>query len=933
MPRLQTFSPLVFALCASIAVFATSSCENLNCDAQEQELFFETNIRPIFREFCFDCHGATEELEGSLDLRQVRLLKSGGDSGAAIVAGAAAKSLLVERIESGDMPPSEHRVPEEKIDTIKKWIERGAKTARAEPKKIERGLGVTPEERNYWAFRPIRRPDLPTVKSTGRIRTPIDAFLLADLESKGLSFAADADRETLIRRAYLDLLGLPPTPEQVKSFVNDKRENAWSILVDRLLESKHYGERWARHWLDVAGYADSEGYTNSDVARPWAYKYRDWVIRALNADMPLDQFIVWQLAGDELVDPPYKNLSSRDIDKITATGFLRMAIDGTGSENNDESRNAVVADTIKIVSSSFLGLSVGCAQCHDHRYDPISHQDYYRIRAVFEPALNYKKWRNPNQRRLSLYTDADIAAAAEIEKQAAQKTKERSEKQKQFMEAALQGELAKLPEDKRKALEQAYKTPGNKRTPEQKMLLAKNPNVGNLSPGVLYQYNKGNADELKAMDKAIADIRAKKPTHEYVRALTEPANQSPETKLFHRGDYRQPKYTVQPGGLTIAAPENSRFEIQPNDKSTPSTGRRIAYARWLTSGRHPLVARVLVNRFWLHHFGKTFVATPDEFGKLGADPKHLELMDWLADELMAKGWSLKHFHRLVLNSTVYQQSSDRDERSNQIDASNDSYWHFPVKRLEAETIRDSVLAVTGQMDSTFFGKAINVAKDEVGQIVIKGDRQRRSIYLQVRRTEPVSLLKSFDAPVMQVNCAVRETSTVATQSLMLMNSEFILKYSKHFANRLAVEAKQKVPSKKLKRFEAAFLKEHRTSTPWRYGYGAIHFGPENESARDHRDIKSIDFAPYPYFGGNTWKGAEKIPNDVLGYSYLTANSGHPAAANQKPIRRWISPISGEIRIKGTVAHHSPNGDGVELFIVKQTKKHSKRLQCLNRKPW
>ena len=370
--------------------------------AEDKPLTYERDIRPIFRAHCFDCHGATKEKKGKLDLRLQRFMVRGGETGPAIVAGKPQESLLLQRLRAGEMPPGDARVPDDQIEILERWISQGAPTARPEPETIADGLGITEEERAYWAFQPITKPAEPSVKDANRVRNPIDAFLLKRMQEKQLMFAPDADRLTLIKRVYLDLLGLPPTGEQIKTFLADERPDAYERLVDEVLESKHYGERWGRHWLDVAGYADSEGYSNADPVRTYAYKYRDYVIQSFNDNLPFNQFIQEQVAGDEMVKPPFKNMSEDNIRKLTATGFLRMAVDGTDSSNNDVSRNQMLADTIKIVSSSLLGVSVGCAQCHDHRYDPISHDDYHRIRAVFEPTFDWKKWRTPGNRKLSL---------------------------------------------------------------------------------------------------------------------------------------------------------------------------------------------------------------------------------------------------------------------------------------------------------------------------------------------------------------------------------------------------------------------------------------------------------------------------------------------------------------------------------------------------
>ena len=373
-----------------------------------RNLTYERDIRPIFRAHCFDCHGATDKLEGGLDLRLVRFLKKGGETGPAISAGKPDESFLLTRLRSGEMPPGEDTVPAEEIAIIEKWIASGANTARPEPESIGPGLGITEEERSFWSFQPIRRPDvaeLTSFPSELRVRTPIDALLLKSaaansneaIQEEGhsghASFSDDADRRSLVIRAYFDLIGLPPAPDEVDKWLNDSSDDWYDRLLTELLASPHYGERWGRHWLDVAGYADSEGYSTADSEREWAWKYRDWVIRSLNQDMPFDQFVAEQLAGDELAGPINGDLTPRQIDLFSATGFLRMAADGTGSgANTPDGRNQVIADTLKIVGTSLLGLSLQCAQCHDHRYDPIPHTDYFAIRAVFEPALDWKSW-------------------------------------------------------------------------------------------------------------------------------------------------------------------------------------------------------------------------------------------------------------------------------------------------------------------------------------------------------------------------------------------------------------------------------------------------------------------------------------------------------------------------------------------------------------
>ncbi|MFP6762141.1 MAG: DUF1549 and DUF1553 domain-containing protein, partial [Planctomycetaceae bacterium] len=586
------------------------------------------------------------------------------------------------------------------------------------------------------------------VGNVGQTANPVDAFLLRRLEEKQGSFAlaSQADRATLIRRLSFDLRGLPPSPDDVQRFMEDDSPDAFAQLVDRTLGSPDYGDRWGRHWLDVAGYADSEGYTNQDTVRPWAWKYRDWVIRSFNADTPYDRFVLEQLAGDELISPPYSELPEADIDRLVATGFLRMAPDGTGGGADDVelAKNDVMAGTVNIVSTSLLGLTVGCAQCHDHRYDPIPTADYYRLRAIFEPAYNWKAWRTPSKRRVSLYTAASRKRSAEIEVEAKKVDAERTEKQTGFIQATFEKELAKLPEEIREAARAARDADEKKRTPEQKALLKKHPSL-NVSAGSLYLYDRKAADQLKEMADQAKKIRDTKPKEEFVRAMTEVAGQVPTTFLFFRGDHEQPKQELAPAGLTVLTPSQPR-PIPVNEESVATTGRRLAWARRLTDGSHPLLARVIVNRVWMHHFGRGIVATPGDFGMLGAKPSHPELLDWLAMEFVESGWSLKQLHRLILNSTAWQQSSQRDAALAVADPDNVLFGGSRVRRVEAELLRDAILAVTGKLNDRHSGEPVPVMADRVGQWVIgkenlnagrpgpviamRGEEFRKSIFVQ-----------------------------------------------------------------------------------------------------------------------------------------------------------------------------------------------------------
>jgi mono/diheme cytochrome c family protein len=871
-------------------------------------LTYESHIRPIFRAHCFDCHGAADELKGKLDLRLVRLMQKGGEGGPVIVPGKPSESYLLQRIKAGEMPPGEKSLSAAEIRVIEQWIAAGAKTARPEPESIGPGLGITLEERSFWSFQPIQRPIVTGLSSESR--TPIDELILRQMPD-GMTFSPDADRRTLIKRAYFDLTGLPPTPNEMQKWLDDDADGWFDRLLTALLGSPHYGERWGRHWLDVAGYADSEGYTVKDDVRPWAYKYRDWVIRALNEDKPFDRFIIEQLAGDELAGPRDGDLTPEQIDLLTATGFLRMSADGTGSgANNPDGQNQVITDTLKIIGTSLLGLSIQCAQCHDHRYDPIPHTDYYALRAVFEPALDWKAWKVPNARRVSLYTAADRKKAAEIEAEAKTIGEERGKKQSEFMQQALDKELVKYDEPLRTQLREAYKTPGSKRTEEHKQLLAKNPSV-NISPGNLYQYLPKAAEELKKFDQRMKDVRAKKPVEEFLRALVEPPNHLPETKLFHRGDHQQPKQTIMPASLTVAAREDARRQFTPNDSGLPSSGRRLAFARWLTSGEHPLVSRVIVNRIWMHHFGRGLVKTPSDFGKLGARPSHPQLLDWLADEFVQQHWSMKKLHRLIMSSTVWRQSGEvrnggvrsngTAEEDSALRTPHSALTRKPLIRLEAEAIRDRMLAASGQLDRTLYGAPIAIKEDDTGQIMVDGGQKRRSLYVQVRRSRPVAMMQAFDAPVMETNCESRSNSTVATQSLMLLNGAFILDQAAKLADRAAAESTA-LPAEQLAQLPR--LPAPR-STAWSYGFGTF----------DEESNRTASFTRLTHWTGSQWQAGPKLPDPQLGYVLLHANGGHPDIAERAVIRRWTALLDGTVSISGSLSHGSKNGDGVRGRVV------------------
>ena len=774
----------------------------------EGPVTYERHVRPILKTHCLQCHGEESKREGKLDLRLRRLMADGGESGPAFVAGKPQESLLIKRLRDGEMPPNGKVLSAREIDIIERWIAAGAPTAKDEPADVAAVHDITDEEKGFWSFQPIQRPSIPAVAQTDRVRSPIDAFVLQKLQDKGLSISADAERLTFIRRVTFDLHGLPPTPADVDEFLQDPAPDACERLIDRLMASPHYGERWGRHWLDLAGYADSDGYTEADPVRKYSYKYRDWVVRAMNADMPFNQFVLEQLAGDELVPLPHANLSVEHQDLLIATGFLRTVADGTGQGADPKvARNAVVAETVKVVSTSLLGLTVGCAECHNHRYDPIPQTDYYRMRAIFEPALNWKEWRTPAQRLITLYTDADRAKAAEVEAEAAKILEERKKKLDGFIEQIFERELAKVPEEHRERVKAARTTPPKERTAEQVALLKEYPSA-DPQPGQIDLYDHKAAQELKKDDERAAEVRKRKPVEDFISVLNEIPGQIPATVLFYRGDPDQPKQAVSPGELSVL--DWLGTAIPDKIEGLPTTGRRTAYARHLTSGRHPLVARVFVNHQWMNHFGRGIVPTAGDLGVLGERPTHPELLDWLASEFSGTAgdsqatvnpWSIKRLHRLMTTSTAYRQASAHTSQGDALDPDNRLLSRMSVRRLTAESVRDAILVVNGTINHKLGGPAVPVMLDEDGQVVVgienlngenrpgpiiplNGEEYRRSVYVQVRRSRPLAVLDTFDLPTLDPNCTVRTSSTVAPQSLLLMNSDFVLGAARQLTERL-----------------------------------------------------------------------------------------------------------------------------------------------------
>src|SRR5215813_5665537 len=748
----------------------------------------------ILRQNCFGCHGAGKM--SGLDLRTAESALAGGDNGKVIEpfdAGASRLYQFITHQAKPTMPPGK-KLPDAAIETLRRWIEAGAsfdgfekEVARKDDesaKIVERP--ITPEERGFWAFQPPRRSPEPRVSHPGRGANPIDAFLLSKMKAKGLKPSPRADRRTLIRRAYLDLTGLPPGPEEVEAFVKDSSPGAWERLIDRLLASPHYGERWARHWLDLVRYADSGGF-EFDVDRPDAWRYRDYVVKAFNDDKPYDQFIREQLAGDEYAQDSQE--------AMIATGFLRLGPEGGGG--GERGRQDALDDLITTTSLTFMGLTVGCARCHDHKFDPIPQKDFYRIQAIFAPT-------RPVSYPLA---SADVVAAHRAETQRIEGLQRPLKKAKDDLEAPylkilVEEAVSRLPE----YMQIAWRTPAEKRTPGQRL------NVGQikktLEDDTLSQkltekdiVARMSADDTRKHRELVEQIKAldrqKPKPYPTARAIGESGSKPGATYFLHRGAPDAKGPVVTPGVLSVINESDYEFPTPP--PNAKSSYRRRGFAEWLVSRQNPITARVMVNRIWQHHFGEGIVRTPSNFGKLGDPPAHPELLDWLALEFIERGWSVKRMSRLMMTSQAYQMASNDVAASVAIDPENKLLWRMPRVRLEAEIIRDQMLAVAGNLDRTPGGPCVyphidpklfqsSTKRTWPGKPDDDPSTWRRSLYVYSKRSIRYPLFETFDQPNLVNSCDRRNISPIAPQALLLMNNNFVITEAKYFAERLRREA-------------------------------------------------------------------------------------------------------------------------------------------------
>jgi hypothetical protein len=791
---------------------------------------FERDIAPLLTQHCLKCHGLEGRMAG-LDLRTPNLILRGGDNGPAVIKGSAEESLLFKRIANSSMPTGdEKKLSAEQVELVRRWIGAGAPAAGSYgPFTQAEAPAVTVKDRQFWSFRKPVQPKVPEVRHRDRVVTPIDSFVLAKLEEKELGFSPEADRVALARRAYFDLLGMPPSPQEMAEFEADPSPQAWERLIDRLLASAHFGERWGRHWLDAAGYVDAQGLDHlitDDKTAEGKYLYRDYVVRSFNGDKPYDRFLTEQLAGDELVNWRSTQKFSEEIKAaLIATGFLRTAADDTDipEVNTADIRYTVVHQTLQVLTSNLLGLTVGCAKCHTHKYDPIPQQDYYRLMALFAPGYNVQSWLQPKERALPDVSDSEKEEIdrhnAEVEKRLEPFKIRLEALLKPTQERLLDEKLSKLPEAVRADLKSALETPEKKRTPVEKYLVTKLGPLVEVKPEeVRSALDEEDQGKVREVEEKMAPLTAELRSYGKIQAFYD-VGPPPPTYLLRRGNFETPGPEVAPGFLSVLNDAEAPVHFPELKPEMKSSGRRLAFARWLTDpdgAAGGLVARVMVNRVWQHLFGEGIVATLDNFGNSGARPTNPELLDWLATDFMSSGWRIKPLIKLMMTSSVYRQASFREDSTEaaKVDPGNQLLWRMRIRRLESEAIRDSILACSGKLNGSIGGPSVRLEYQPDGMVVVSkkqltdpSSEWRRSLYLFTRRNYNLTLLSTFDQPVMSTNCVRRTTSSVVPQSLSLLNDHFIMEQADYFADRVMQSAGEELERKVGLAFEIALARK------------------------------------------------------------------------------------------------------------------------------
>lgn len=933
---------------------------------------FETKIRPILASRCYACHSsALPTPQGGLTLDTVAGIRKGGNSGALFEAGEPSRSLLMRVLshtgKAPKMPPGAP-LPPQTIEEIRQWLQAGASLPQ------DRVL-PTAEKSQLWS---LKRPAMPPGPASGPAKA-IDAFIQAALQAKGLSPSPEADKRTLIRRLSYDLTGLPPTWAEVNQFTDDQRPDAYERLVDRLLASPRYGERWGRHWLDIARYADSfNDSVNTGQRYPWSYSYRDWVIRAFNDDLPYDQFLLYQLAADRLPDADRRHLA--------ALGFLSLGREFPNSYPE------TVDDRIDAVTRGMLGLTVSCARCHDHKYDPIPTKDYYSLYSVFSairppkdlPELQdhaaptarqkvyegrlstiekefaaYRSRRNAEMVTFFKSQVADYLIAAhdsaeltnsEIEELVRDRqlnlhvlsrwrkylaeSKKTSEPVFRMWHAAAAGQPGKSSEDVNPLMAAEIK----EKAPDSLRKLAE------IYASVLAKYDRSEAFGESAAEQLREVMRGPAspvdiPVEQFELIFTEgdsnnsrafrvrynamlvqsaydgaPAramavedvSDPPQAHVFLRGNPNNPGAEVYPHFLScLGGSDKQRFQ-----------DRRLDLARAIIDPANPLTARVMVNRVWMYHFGQGLVRTPSDFGFRGDPPTHPELLDYLAVRFMESGWSVKKLHKLILMSATYRQSSADNEAARRVDPENQLVWRMNRRRLDFESLRDSMLVATGRLENQ-----IGVLPFSLTAIPFV---PRRSVYGFIERGRVPSVLNAFDFASPDQHAPMRYVTTVPQQALFFMNSPFVAEQARQTASRPEVAGQSDASHKIAALYRILFARDpeaHETEAAIQF----VNPAEKNQSpsppasAWQYGTTDGKSFAPFATFTGEQWQGSAELLDKRSGKAVLTATGGEPGEqADQSVARRWVSPSAGRVAIEGTLRHGQgavPYGDGVRGRIV------------------
>ena len=949
--------------------------------------FFEKRIRPVLIEHCYECHSAeAKKVKGKLRLDSREAVLRGGEIGPAIIEGKPMESLLISAVQYHDkdlqMPPAKddvsRKLGEATIADLVEWVKIGAPMpASAEHPAAKDSSAIF----THWAFQAPEEQTIPDVTDAARAKTPIDHFILAKLDAAGLKAARPADLRTLIRRASFDLTGLPPKSEEVESFIADESPDAFGKVVERLLASPHYGERWGRHWLDVARYSDSKGYVYGREERLFvhAWSYRDWVVKALNDDLPYDRFLLLQMAADQLVPATSPDLA--------AMGFL------TGGRRFIGVTRDIIDDRIDVVTRGTMALTAACARCHDHKYDPIPTRDYYSLYGVFNSG---------EERLVSLGAESNDAEFTKRAKKLADTMKLRRDEASSRLHGrvgdylAAQSELQKYPEE---GFDQILTTedliPASVRRWRDFLHRTKNSNDPIFAPWQVLAKLPAESfatqapaalarvfDELGAKaNHVVASAFASPPkslreaTDRYGRLFAEPTDAAlaaflddprsptcvPDTAIIDnelffptaaceelwRLQGEVDRWLIQtpaspPHALVLVDREPERnprvflrgnparqgdevprqfLQVVAGPQRAPfqNGSGRLELAQAIANPENPLTARVIVNRIWQHHFGTGLVRTPSDFGVRAEAPSHLELLDWLAREFVRSGWSVKALHRLIMASAVYQQGSAAVPSSDPDDRLLSS---FPRQRLDFEQMRDALLAVSGELDAAIGGKPAEL---------LTPSNQRRTLYGLVDRQFLPGTFRVFDFANPDIHIAQRHATTVPQQALFFLNNIFVADRARAIAARTEIPKAQIVVDRVDRMMRAIFQR----SASRQEIDSALHFiaAAEAEAASpaplpiktawtygwgeyDEAMKRVRSFTPLPHFTGSAWQGAAEFPNSILGWAQLTGDGGHPGNDRQHAcIRRWIAPQDGTISISGDLVHEPDAGDGIRAFVV------------------